>query len=156
MEEVYNITLATYYQLETQIRIQTNIVDKGMRSVAYNLLDKSKERFLSGMNAAMRQNERPNFIGSLFFPLLFTLTTFSVVFCTAFSMLLEPLSTDRWDVPLYASYSVYAFVTLCVVFALAGGVHGFVYWGADNVRISGIILFGSLFSLSLFPLPNRR
>eukprot|EP01084_Bolivina_argentea_P229875 387881_1 len=39
-------------------------------------------------------------------------------------------------------YAVYGFVALCVLLALAGAIHGFVYWGADCIQISGIIYFG--------------
>ena len=48
----------------------------------------------------------------------------------------------KFKVPLYVSYGVYAFVGCCVLFAIIGSVHGFVYWGADCIRMSGIVYFG--------------
>merc|ERR1712176_478408 len=47
-----------------------------------------------------------------------------------------------FQVPRYISYAVYGFVVFCTVFAIAGAIHGFVYWGADCIRISGIVYFG--------------
>eukprot|EP01083_Nonionella_stella_P238780 836529_1 len=47
-----------------------------------------------------------------------------------------------FKVPQYINYGVWSFVGLCTLFAIVGAIHGFVYWGADCIRISGIIYFG--------------
>ena len=45
-------------------------------------------------------------------------------------------------VPKAMTYGVYGFVVLCTLFAIVGSIHGFVYWQADCIRMSGIVYFG--------------
>ena len=47
--------------------------------------------------------------------------------------------------PLYISLAVWIFTGGCALFAIIGAIHGFWYWGADCIRISGIIYFGLYF-----------
>ena len=50
--------------------------------------------------------------------------------------------TPEWAVPIVLNFVVYGFVGFCVLFAIVGAIHGFGYWKADCIRISGIIYFG--------------
>lgn len=116
----------TYYQLEVYARVakQNSLGDKlnsDWFKLIHEILAKDQNQARIVMNADMPTRDRPSF--------------------DAFSSRLQALREYWFGAPAIAAWVVLGFVIFAITFAIIGAVHGFGFWHADNVRISGIILF---------------